>query len=104
MVQQEFSLEKLVKALRTLGFEADMPGSTYFLYVPSPKSINGKTFTTAETAAEHLLRNYLVLTVPWDDAGPYLRFSVTYEAETIEKEDSLMKELSERLKKAELGF
>jgi LL-diaminopimelate aminotransferase len=40
--------------------------------------------------------------VPWDDAGPFLRFSVTYLAETERNEDNLMAELAARL--AEINF
>ncbi len=93
-------LEKLVRALTALGFDARMPEGTYFLYVPAPRALDGKTFASAEEAAEHLLRNHLVLTVPWDDAGPHLRFSVTYEAGTEQEEDALMGELGARLKGA----
>jgi len=97
-------LEKLVAVLKLLGFEAHMPGGTYFLYVPAPRKIDGREFSTAEAAAEYLLRKYLVLTVPWDDAGPFLRFSVTYQAKDPSEEDALMEELRRRLSGASLGF
>ena len=97
-------LEKLVSTLNSLGFPARMPGGTYFCYVEAPKSADGTAFETAEAAAEYLLKKYLVLTVPWDDAGRYLRFSVTYEAATEEAEDALMTELRERLGRASLVF
>jgi LL-diaminopimelate aminotransferase len=35
--------------------------------------------------------------VPWDDAGAYLRFSVTYEAADEDAEDALMAETQRRL-------
>ena len=38
------------------------------------------------------------MTVPWDDAGPHLRFSVTYEATDERAEDALMAAAEERLK------
>jgi LL-diaminopimelate aminotransferase len=97
-------LEKLVAALRALGFEAAMPGGTYFLYVGAPSRGDGMPFASSEAAAEHLLRRHLVLTVPWDDAGPFLRFSVTYEAPSIAAEDALMAELVTRLRGANLEF
>ncbi len=90
-------LSKLVAALNEAGFEAEMPGGTYFLYVRVPASLKGKRFDSAEEAAEHILRNDLVLTVPWDDAGPYLRFSTTYEADGGQEEDRLMEEMKKRL-------
>ena len=36
--------------------------------------------------------------MPWDDAGAFLRFSVTYEAADEEAEDALMAETESRLK------
>ena len=40
----------------------------------------GSTFATAEAFSQYLITEHSICTVPWDDAGPYLRFSVTYEA------------------------
>jgi LL-diaminopimelate aminotransferase len=45
-----------------------------------------------------------VVTVPWDDAGPYLRFSVTYEAPDPAAEDELMAEAERRLRQMNLVF
>src|SRR5437867_2434868 len=41
-------LHKLVAALTKVGFQAKMPGGTYFLYVRAPKACAGRTFATAE--------------------------------------------------------
>lgn len=92
-------LEKLVRTLGALGFSASVPGGTYFLYVPAPKGIeSGPQFESAEDASQFLIRERSVCTVPWDDAGAFLRFSVTYQAATEADEDRLMTELSERLR------
>ena len=37
-------------------------------------------FENAEAASQYLITEQSICTVPWDDAGPFLRFSVTYEA------------------------
>jgi LL-diaminopimelate aminotransferase len=42
--------------------------------------------------------------VPWDDAGPFLRFSVTYESPDATAEDALMAETEARLKGLQLKF
>ena len=92
-------LEKLVAMLRRCGFTCDMPGGTYFLYVPSPSgTAGGLRFENAEAASQHLIREHSIVTVPWDDAGPHLRFSVTYEAADERAEDALMAAAEERLK------
>ncbi len=97
-MKYERRLRKLVETLTSIGFQAEMPGGTYFLYSPSPKGIEGgPSFANAEEASQYLITQRSICTVPWDDAGPYLRFSVTYQAPTEADEDALMRELKQRL-------
>lgn len=94
----ERRLRKLVETLQALHFDVSMPGGTYFLYAPSPKGVsNGPAFNTAQDCSQFLIRERSICTVPWDDAGAFLRFSVTYQAPTEADEDALMKQLRERL-------
>ncbi len=97
-------LQILVDALNQVGFEAKMPSGTYFLYVKSPKGCEGQTFANAEEAAQFLITEQSVCTVPWDDAGSYLRFSVTYQANGEAEENALMEETRDRLAKLKLQF
>jgi LL-diaminopimelate aminotransferase len=98
-------LEKLVIALRRSGFECRVPGGTYFLYTPSPKGVGGgPRFDTAEAASQYLIAEHSISTVPWDDAGAYLRLSVTYEAPDEAAEDALMAETERRLNGLRLEF
>jgi LL-diaminopimelate aminotransferase len=97
-------LHKLVAALNKVGFQAKMPGGTYFLYVRAPKSCGGQTFANAEEASQFLIGEQSVLCVPWDNAGPYLRFSVTYLAKDEAEEDTLMAETIQRLGRLQLKF
>jgi LL-diaminopimelate aminotransferase len=55
-------------------------------------------FENAEAASQYLITEQSICTVPWDDAGPYLRFSATYEAADENAEDALMAETESRLK------
>ena len=96
--------EKLVAALKKVGFQAKMPSGTYFLYVAAPKGCNGRTFANAEEASQFLITEQSVCCVPWDDAGAFLRFSVTYLAPTEADEDALMSETVERLGRLGLQF
>ena len=90
---------KLVATLNRCGFTSQMPGGTYFIYAPSPKGVaGGPTFETAEAASQYLITEHSICTVPWDDAGAYLRFSVTYEADDEAAEDALMSATEERLR------
>ena len=52
--------------------------------------------------SQFLITEQSICTVPWDNAGAFLRFSVTYLAEDEAGEDALMKELEERL--AQISF
>jgi LL-diaminopimelate aminotransferase len=98
-------LKKLVDVLTRCGFDCHVPGGTYFLYTPSPKGIaSGPKFDNAEAASQYLITEHSICTVPWDDAGAYLRFSVTYEAPTEAAEDALMQETEARLKKIQPVF
>jgi LL-diaminopimelate aminotransferase len=97
-------LQKLVTTLNKVGFKAAMPGGTYFLYVRAPKSCGTRTFATAEEASQFLIHEQSAICVPWDNAGPYLRFSVTYLAKDEAEEDALMTETERRLGKLALGF
>jgi LL-diaminopimelate aminotransferase len=97
-------LHKLVRALSRLGFAAGMPGGSYFLYVRAPAACAGRTFASAEEVSQFLIQEQSVCCVPWDDAGPYLRFSATYLAQGEAEEDELMAETVARLGKLNLRF
>ncbi|MGD0654872.1 MAG: LL-diaminopimelate aminotransferase [Thermoguttaceae bacterium] len=101
----ERRLKKLVETLRRCGFKCQMPGGTYFLYVPAPKGITGgPRFATAEECSQFLITEHSICTVPWDDAGAFLRLSATYEAPDEAAEDALMAETEARLQKLRLVF
>ena len=98
-------LQKLVAVLGRCGFDCHMPGGSYFLYTPSPKGVaGGRTFATAEAASQYLITEHSICTVPWDDAGAYLRFSATYEAADEAAEDALMAATEQRLKQIQPVF
>jgi LL-diaminopimelate aminotransferase len=97
-------LGKLVAVLNELGFGCSMPKGTYFLYARAPKSAGGKSFANAEEASQYLITEQSVCCVPWDDAGAFLRFSVTYQAQDEAEEDALMAETKARLGRLGLTF
>lgn len=98
-------LDKLVRCLRDCGFQCDVPGGSYFLYTKSPTGVSGgQTFANAEEASQYFITQHSIVTVPWDDAGPHLRFSVTYEAKDEAAEDALMEETRKRIGSLKLTF
>jgi LL-diaminopimelate aminotransferase len=101
-------MDLLVDALNSNGFNAKKPKGSFFLYVAAPSSatIDGTTteFKTGEDFSQWLITNELISTVPWDDCGSFVRFSVTFAAKGAEKEKEIAAEISNRLKKYEFAF
>lgn len=95
----------LIPALREAGFSADKPKGTFYCYVNAPKGTeSGIKFKNAEQASEYIIKNALISTVPWDDAGAYLRFSVTFEANGYEDEKKIVEDMKNRLINLRLIF
>ena len=95
-------MDALVKVLAKAGFKARKPKGSFFLYVKAPKAAVGKdatrvAFGSAEEVSQWLITEKLISTVPWDDAGAYLRFSVTFVAKSIEEEGRILGEIEQRL-------
>jgi LL-diaminopimelate aminotransferase len=97
-------LQKMVTVLRGAGFDAEMPGGTFFMYMPAPKGAGATVFRNAEEASQFLIRECSVSTVPWDDVGPFLRFSSTFESKGDADDDRVLAELARRLAAAKLRF
>lgn len=95
----------LIDALKEVGFKAEKPKASFYCYVEIPKGTkNGRQFESAEEVSEFLIKNALISTVPWDDAGSFLRFSVTFEANGLEEEREIIEEVKRRLLKLDLVF
>ena len=88
----------LIEALGEVGFAAKKPGASFYCYVACPTGTrSGVQFDSAEEVSEYLIKEALVSTVPWDDVGPFLRFSVTFAADGCEEEKEIISELKHRL-------
>jgi LL-diaminopimelate aminotransferase len=95
----------LVDALNEAGFNATKPKGTFYCYVKAPSGTeNGKVFNTASEFSEFLITESLISTVPWDDAGKFIRFSVTFEAGSPVEEKEVIGELKRRMKALKLVF
>jgi LL-diaminopimelate aminotransferase len=91
-------LTSLVKTLKSVGFDAKMPGGSFYLYVKAPKGVKGgRAFANAEEFSEFLIKEKLISTVPWDDAGAYVRLSATFEAKGLKDEARVLEEIKSRL-------
>ena len=59
----------LVDALKEVGFQVEISGGTFYLYVKIPKKTeSGITFNSGEDFSQYLIKEKLISTVPWDDA------------------------------------
>ncbi|KGE18088.1 LL-diaminopimelate aminotransferase [Paenibacillus wynnii] len=95
----------LVDALNSLGFKAEKPKGSFFLYVEAPKGIKGgRRFESGEDFSQFLIREKLISSVPWDDAGSFVRFSVTFIAKGEEEEKRVISEIQRRLSDVEFEF
>ncbi len=102
-------MDALVKTLREAGFNARKPKGSFFLYVKAPRAALKKdgariAFQTAEDVSQWLITDRLISTVPWDDAGAYLRFSVTFVARDQADETRVLAEVGRRLGEVKFEF
>ncbi|RED86170.1 MULTISPECIES: LL-diaminopimelate aminotransferase [Cohnella] len=96
---------RLVAVLNEIGFRAEKPKGSFFLYVEAPKGIvGGQRFESAEDFSQYLIREKLISTVPWDDAGKFIRFSVTFIAQGEAEEARVIDEIKRRLTDVQFEF
>jgi LL-diaminopimelate aminotransferase len=101
----ERRLRAMSGALAEMGFNAKMPAGTFYLYVKMPKGIKGgRRFANAEEFSEFLITEKLISTVPWDDAGSYIRFSATFESKGRADEERVLGEFRKRMSGLQFEF
>ncbi|GAB6139084.1 LL-diaminopimelate aminotransferase [Halanaerobaculum tunisiense] len=97
--------EMLAEALQEIGFAAQKPQGSFYMYVEIPTGTkDGREFETAEDFCQFLITERLISAVPWDDAGNFVRFSVTFEAEDKAEEKEIIAEIKNRLSEVEFVF
>jgi LL-diaminopimelate aminotransferase len=102
-------MSALVTVLAQAGFKARKPKGSFFLYVKAPRAARTSDgtrleFRTAEDISQWLITEKLISTVPWDDAGAYLRFSVTFVAKDRNDEERILTEIGRRLGDVKFEF
>lgn len=102
-------MDGLVSVLNKHGFGAKKPRGSFFLYVRVPKSAKQTdsgtaAFESAESFSQWMITQKLISTVPWDDAGPYVRFSVTFMAKDASDEQRVLQEIDKRLGSSQYQF
>jgi LL-diaminopimelate aminotransferase len=101
-------MDALVGVLNKHGLKAKKPKGSFFLYVPIPKAATGKSgrvaFEKAEAFSQWMITDRLISTVPWDDAGAYVRFSVTFVCKGAADEGRVIAEIDRRLGEVAFEF
>jgi LL-diaminopimelate aminotransferase len=101
-------MDLLVEALSASGFAVKKPKGSFFLYTAIPTSAekDGQkiAFKSAEEFSQFLIKELLISTVPWDDAGAFVRFSVTFVAKDKEDEKRVIAEIRQRLSRYTFTF
>jgi len=102
-------MDKLVGVLAKLGFQVRKPGAGFFLYMPAPKSATGPSgtvsFDSGEAFSQWMITEHLISTVPWDDCGSFVRFSVTFVSDKGEAgEGEVIAEVERRLSAWKFSF
>lgn len=110
-IAQKYSrrMDLLVEALNAAGFTMRKPKAGFFLYAKAPKAAVlpcGKRieFKSGEDFSQWLISEHLISTVPWDDAGSFVRFSVTFVAPTKEDEKKVIEEIKRRIGTCKFEF
>lgn len=97
--------DMLVERLNKIGLKAIKPKGSFYLYVEVPKAVKGgPEFKSAEDFSQYLIKEKSISTVPWDDAGNFVRFSVTFLAVNDFEELKVMDEIESRLSDLEFIF
>ena len=95
--------KRIIEILQKFGFTLNPLKAGFFLYAKSPKEIifNNETvvFSSANEFSTWLLETFGIVTVPWDDAGSYIRLSMTFA-----NEEHVFQELPERLQKVKFKW
>ena len=102
-------MDMLVKVLENLGFKPRKPNAGFFLYMPAPKAAilpdgSRVEFKTGEDFSQWMITEHLISTVPWDDAGAFVRFSVTFEAHGEDAEKAVIAEINRRMSQSKFEF
>ena len=102
-------MDKLVGVLQNAGFQVNKSGGSFFLYMSAAKAAvksDGERveFENGEALSQWLIREKFISTVPWDDAEPAIRFSVTFAASDEADEDRVINEIASRLGDVKFEF
>lgn len=92
--------KRLHKLLSEYGFNYELPKAGFFAYVKIPKYIDDIYMDSAYKCSMYLLKRYGIMSIPYDEYGSYLRFSLIFK----EEDDVFFLELKNRLNEMRIVF
>jgi len=97
-------LNHVSQILRDAGLDAESSPGSFYLYVPVPKTFHGLSFESAQSFTDYLINKLGVVSVPWEEAGPHIRLSMTFEVgnEHFANEDEVLSTLGARIKSGKI--
>jgi len=92
-------LDRTAKILNAAGISCTTSPGTFYLYIRVPETFQGRRFESAQELTDDLIARYGIITVPWEEAGPHIRFSMTFEVGTRDfpTEEDVFSALESRL-------
>ena len=85
--------------LRTIDAKAG-----FYQYVEVPKFVDDFKIESASEFAHFLLKKESIFSIPYDDAGSYIRFSLTFLGDSYESDMAYLEKLYSRLKKYKFSY
>ena len=76
----------------------------FYQYVEVPKYIDDLKVESAAEFAHFLLDKENIFSIPYDDAGSYIRFSLTFKGDSYEEDMEYLEKLYTRLKKYKFSY
>ena len=92
-------LKRVASILNKAGIEVEPSLGSFYLYFPIPKEFHGRRFETAQEFTNYLVSEFGIISVPWEEAGPHIRLSMTFEIgnKDFADEEQVYAALEERL-------
>ena len=92
-------LARTTQILNAAGIAAKASAGTFYLYFQVPAEFRGRHFATAQAFCDYFISHFGIVSVPWDEAGPCIRLSMTFEAgnRDFADEEAVFAALEQRL-------
>jgi LL-diaminopimelate aminotransferase len=92
-------LTRVAKALGSIGLTVTPSPGSFYLYLSVPKQFGGQAITSAQEFTTLLIEKYGIITVPWEEAGPHIRLSMTFEVgnRDFKSEEEVLSAFEKRL-------